>query len=282
MTNIFPKLTVFENVRLAAQAVETTFNFWKDVMSMDDINGRVLEILEKLKLAEQKEVRAANLSHGLQRHLEIGIALACHPELLLLDEPTAGMTEEETEQMMELINEISKDLTIVLVEHDMKFVMTLSKKITVLHEGKVLAEGPPEEIRNNEDVQRVYLGKEEIGVAMLLKVDDIHTYYGFSYILQGVSFEVNQGEAVALLGRNGVGKTTTLRSIIGATPPKSGKIVFDGSNIAGLPPYQVVRKGIAIIPDTRRIIPNITVEENLLLAMLKDRNKDKRAAAISH
>jgi branched-chain amino acid transport system ATP-binding protein len=111
---------------------------------------------------------------------------------------------------------------------------------------------------------------------MLLKVEDIHTYYGFSYILKGVSFEVNEGEAVALLGRNGVGKTTTLRSIIGATPPKSGKIIFDGANIAGLPPYQVVRKGIAIIPDTRRIIPNITVEENLSLAMLKDRKKDKR------
>ncbi len=110
---------------------------------------------------------------------------------------------------------------------------------------------------------------------MLLKVEDIHTYYGFSYILQGVSFEIGQGEAVALLGRNGVGKTTTLRSVIGATPPKAGKIIFDGSDIAGLAPYQVVRKGIAIIPDTRRIIPNITVEENLRLAMLKDRNKDK-------
>ena len=161
VTNIFSKLTVFENVRLAAQAVETTFNFWKDAMSMHDLNGRVLEILEKLKMAEQKEVRAANLSHGLQRHLEIGIALACRPELLLLDEPTAGMTEEETERMIELIEEISKGLTIVLVEHDMKFVMTLAKRITVLHEGKVLAEGPPEEIRNNEEVQRVYLGKKK-------------------------------------------------------------------------------------------------------------------------
>ena len=109
---------------------------------------------------------------------------------------------------------------------------------------------------------------------MLLKVDGIHTYYGFSYILQGISFEVGQGEAVALLGRNGAGKTTTLRSIIGATPPKSGKIVFDGADIVGLAPYQVVRRGIAIIPDTRRIIPNITVYENLKLAMLK--NKDKK------
>ncbi len=161
VTNIFPKLTVFENVRLAAQAVEVTFNFWKDVMSMDDINRRVMEILEKLKLIEQKDTRATNLPHGLQRHPEIGIALASPTEHLLLDEPTAGMTEEETARMMELINEISKVLTIVLVEHDMKFVMALSRKITVLHEGKVLAEGPPGEIQNNEEVQGVYLGKQK-------------------------------------------------------------------------------------------------------------------------
>ena len=161
VTNIFPKLTVFENVRLAAQAVEVSFNFWKNVMYMDDLNGRVMEILEMLKLDEQKETRAMNLPHGLQRHLEIGIALASHPDLLLLDEPTAGMTKEETVRMMELINEISNGLTIVLVEHDMKFVMALSKKITVLHEGKVLAEGPPGEIQNNEEVQAVYLGKQK-------------------------------------------------------------------------------------------------------------------------
>jgi branched-chain amino acid transport system ATP-binding protein len=109
---------------------------------------------------------------------------------------------------------------------------------------------------------------------MLLKVEDIHTYYGFSYVLQGISLEVDQGEAVALLGRNGVGKTTTLKSIIGVVPPRAGQIFFEGSNIVGLAPYQIVRRGIAIIPDTRRIIPNITVYENLKLAMLK--NKDPK------
>ena len=109
---------------------------------------------------------------------------------------------------------------------------------------------------------------------MLLKVEDIHTYYGFSYILQGISFEVDQGEAVALLGRNGAGKTTTLKSIIGVAPPRSGKIFFDGTDIAGLATHNIVSGGIAIIPDTRRIIPNITVYENLKLAMLK--NKDKK------
>ena len=160
ITNIFPKLTVFENVRLAGQAVEVTYNFWKNVILMDDINERAVEILEKLKLTGYRDVRAANLPHGLQRHLEIGIALASRPQLLLLDEPTAGMTREETRRMMQLIEEISKGLTIVLVEHDMEFVMSIAKRITVLHEGKVLAEGAPEEIQKNEEVQRVYLGKQ--------------------------------------------------------------------------------------------------------------------------
>lgn len=160
VTNIFPKLTVFENVRLAAQAVEVTYNFWKNVMTMAETNEKVLRILERLELIHLKDVRAENLPHGMQRHLEIAIAMASDPELLLLDEPTAGMTQDETGRMIDLIDEISKDLTIILVEHDMKFVMTVSKKITVLHEGKVLAEGSPEVIRSNDEVQRVYLGKQ--------------------------------------------------------------------------------------------------------------------------
>ena len=110
---------------------------------------------------------------------------------------------------------------------------------------------------------------------MLLKVQDIHTYYGRSYILQGVSIEVNQGETVALLGRNGAGKTTTLKSIMGTQPPRSGTILFEDKGISGLPPYRIAQKGIAFVPDTRRIIPNLTVRENLKLAMLKDKERNK-------
>lgn len=110
---------------------------------------------------------------------------------------------------------------------------------------------------------------------MLLKVDDIHTYYGRSYVLQGVSLEVNKGEAVALSGRNGAGKTTTLKSIMGTQPPRAGKITFGDEVISGLLPYQISRQGIAFIPDTRRIIPNLTVYQNLKLAMLKDKEKNR-------
>jgi branched-chain amino acid transport system ATP-binding protein len=156
--NIFPNLTVFENIRIAAQSRKVTYDFWKDVQTLDEINEKVMKILGTLRLLDRKELLASSLPYGEQRHLEIGIALATEPELLLMDEPTAGLTPEETLRIMELIKTISKGLTIILVAHDMDVVMKVSDRITVLHQGRTLAEGKPEEIQSNEEVQRVYLG----------------------------------------------------------------------------------------------------------------------------
>lgn len=160
INNLFPNLAVFENVRLAAQAKHVTYDFFTDIMALDYINQKAMEILGLLKLVDYRDVLAANLPYGLQRHLEIGIALASEPELLLLDEPTAGMTQEEIMVLMKLISDISSRLTVILVEHDMKFVMAMSQIITVLHQGRIVAEGKPEEIRSNEEVQRIYLGAQ--------------------------------------------------------------------------------------------------------------------------
>ena len=115
---------------------------------------------------------------------------------------------------------------------------------------------------------------------MLLSVENIHTYYGPSYVLQGVSLEVAEGETVVLLGRNGAGKTTTLKSIMGVPAPRSGRIVFDGADLTRLRPYQIARRGISLIPDTRRIIPNLTVSENLKIAMLKDGRRREEASLV--
>ena len=156
--NLFPNSTVFENIRIAAQSRKVTYDFWKNAQGLDEINGKVKKILETLRLTDRQESPASSLPYGEQRHLEIGIALATEPELLLMDEPTAGLTPEETLGIMELIKAISKGLTIILVAHDMDVVMKVSDRITVLHQGRVLAEGKPEEIQKNEEVQRVYLG----------------------------------------------------------------------------------------------------------------------------
>ena len=161
--NVFPNLTVFENIRVASQSRKVIFNFWKDVRELEEINRKVTRLLETLRLMERGETLAANLPYGEQRHLEIGIALATEPQLLLMDEPTAGLTPEETMRIMELIKIISEGLTIILVAHDMDVVMKVSDKITVLHQGRILAEGSPGEIQENEEVHRVYLGGQHYG-----------------------------------------------------------------------------------------------------------------------
>lgn len=110
---------------------------------------------------------------------------------------------------------------------------------------------------------------------MILEVREIHTYYGQSHILQGVSLEVEKGEIVTLLGRNGAGKSTTLKSILGLVAPRSGEITFLGERISGLPPHLVCQKGISFVPEERRIIPGLSVYENLKLAMLKNKERSK-------
>ena len=122
-----------------------------------DVNARAESALQSVGLLAKAYDFAANLSHGEQRNLEIGIALATEPKLLCLDEPTAGMSAAETNETKELIRRIAKDLTILIVEHDMEVVMELCHRITVLHYGQILAEGTPQEIQDNPRVQEVYL-----------------------------------------------------------------------------------------------------------------------------
>jgi branched-chain amino acid transport system ATP-binding protein len=158
ITNIFPHLTVLENVRVAAQGYARSFNFWSRADRLTEVRDRAQAILATIGLGAKAEQLAAHLSHGEKRHLEIAIALAAEPILLLLDEPTAGMSPEETDETMRLIRQLAAGRTVVLVEHKMKLVMNISDRITVLHQGQVLAEGTPDDIRANELVQQTYLG----------------------------------------------------------------------------------------------------------------------------
>ena len=158
ITTIFPGLSVLENVRLAAQCRRTVLDCWRRADGVPGVVERAREILALVELDAKATEPAATIGHGLQRHLEIAIALACEPKLLLLDEPTAGMSPEETERTMGLIKRIAVGRTVILVEHKMKVVMEISDRITVLHQGAVLAEGTPAEIRAHADVQAVYLG----------------------------------------------------------------------------------------------------------------------------
>jgi len=157
ITNIMPNATALENVRVAAQSRRHSWNMVRHCMSFHDLVEKAEQALDKVGLLAKAKELASNLSHGEQRNLEIGIALATEPTLLCLDEPTAGMSAAETHETMALVRRIAKDFTILIVEHDMPLVMELASRITVLNYGAVLAEGPPAEIQKNPRVQEAYL-----------------------------------------------------------------------------------------------------------------------------
>ncbi|HEX8166140.1 MAG TPA: ABC transporter ATP-binding protein [Beijerinckiaceae bacterium] len=159
ITNLFPQLSVLENVRVAAQAMRSRFDVWTRRESYQDLVTRAEELLAIVGLAARRHEPVESLAHGDQRSLEIAVALACDPRLLLLDEPTAGMSPEEARAMMDLILRLNRERTVILVEHRMKLVMGISDRILVLHHGRLLAEGAPDDIRAHEEVRRVYLGQ---------------------------------------------------------------------------------------------------------------------------
>jgi branched-chain amino acid transport system ATP-binding protein len=162
ITNLFPNLTVLENVRLAAQALgKDSFRFLRPASYFKRYDQRAWEVLNQVGLTDRALMLARTLPHGDQRKLELAIILTPDPRLLLLDDPTAGMAGEQVPEMMNLISQIKHtgNKTIVLVEHNMSVVMNISDRITVMHQGRILAEGTPSEIAANPEVQSAYLGK---------------------------------------------------------------------------------------------------------------------------
>ena len=159
ITNVFKQLSAHENVRVAAQMRSSRYQLLTPRAALKALIDRAHELLARVGLAHLHDRPAADLAHGQQRALEVAMALAAEPVLLLMDEPTAGMSPEETKVMMDLIVELATERSVILVEHKMKLVMGICERLLVLHHGEFLAEGTPDEIRANADVRRVYLGQ---------------------------------------------------------------------------------------------------------------------------
>jgi branched-chain amino acid transport system ATP-binding protein len=161
ITNIFQNLTVLENVLAGVRSnAGLRYHLFKTLDRQSKMISRAEQIIERVGLAEVKQRPAHELSYGQQRALEIGIALSSEPQLLLLDEPTAGMTREETEEMVKLMRSVTENRTLMIIEHDMEVVFSLADTISVLHNGTILASGNPEAIRNDSRVKDAYLGEE--------------------------------------------------------------------------------------------------------------------------
>jgi branched-chain amino acid transport system ATP-binding protein len=162
ITSLFLDFTVLDNVALAVQAhAGHSFRFWRDARSQSELRAPARAALSRVGLAERGDVIVSNLSHGEHRQLEIAMALATAPRMLLLDEPMAGMGPDESARMVKTLRELKRELTILLIEHDMEAVFALADRITVLVYGRIIASGTPEAIRANAEVRQAYLGEQE-------------------------------------------------------------------------------------------------------------------------
>lgn len=293
--SVFPNLTTFENVRVAVQGARRPWGgFWADAYDNEEDNLRVWSLLAAVGLEDRAGDLCSALSHGEKRLLEIALSLAGSARLLLLDEPLAGLSESDRQVVSALITRLAKSHAVLLIEHDIDRVLALSDRITVLHQGKLIADGQPEEVSRHPEVIAAYMGepskKSSAGDKPAIKVEpaanvelagsrvvsnakkpllemkDVRAGYGGGTVLDGLDLTVNHNEVVALLGRNGVGKTTALRTMMGVLKCSSGQITFDGHDITGMRPDRINRLGMAAVPEGRRLFPNLTVMENLRIA----------------
>ena len=163
ITSTFNHLTTFQNIRMGVMSRRgIRFNLFRKVDKMQHITEETDEVLRQINLQGERDVPAGDLSYGKQRSLEISMALVTDPELVMLDEPSAGMSRDETHYAVELIKRLTEGKTAVIIEHDMDVVFSLADRITVLHLGKILAVGSPEEVKENQEVKDAYLGELEV------------------------------------------------------------------------------------------------------------------------
>jgi ABC-type branched-subunit amino acid transport system ATPase component len=284
---IFNNMTVLENVMTGRHRHEKA-GYITAALGLrrgeeKESREKSMEILEFVGLTQFADWPVTSLPYGQQRLVEIARALATEPELLLLDEPAAGMNSSEREILVQKIIEIAKTgINILIVEHDVDLIMDISDKVYVLDFGKLIASGLPEEVQHDNSVIEAYIGVKDkssweklgaddtnrvdaIDSAPVLSIEKVSTYYGSIGAVRDVSLDVYPGEILTILGSNGAGKTTLLRTISGALKPRSGKISFMGDDITGKRMKTISRKGIGHVPEGRLIFPTLSVIDNLRL-----------------
>jgi ABC-type branched-subunit amino acid transport system ATPase component/ABC-type branched-subunit amino acid transport system permease subunit len=279
ITNLFRGLSIHENLRLSLQAQRPMrFNLWRDVGSFGDVRAETTELIKFLGLEGIEHIEAGELSYGGQRLVDLGIALGSKPQVLLLDEPLAGLAAAERERVSALVKNIATKIPVLIVEHDIDRVLALSQRVTVMNQGEVLMAGAPAEVRNDRRVQEIYTGSGVPPVSSgtsaqapgqtVLRFQRVNTFYGKSHILHDATLDVRAGEIVALLGRNGAGKSTLLKTLAGLVAPASGTIEYEGTNIATMAAPDIARAGIGYVPQGRGLFAGMTVRENLALGRL--------------
>ena len=281
ITNLFRGLSIYENLRLSLQAQSPgRFNIWRDIDCFANVHTETTELVKFLGLEGIEGILGGDLSYGGQRLVDLGIALGSKPRVLLLDEPLAGLAAAERERVANLVQNIAINIPVLIVEHDIDRVLDFSETVTVMNQGEVLMTGTPDAVRTDIRVQEIYTGKgipdvthqrgDEVAADAppILRVEGVNTFYGKSHILNDATLDVRDGEIVALLGRNGAGKSTLLKSLAGLVPAASGRIDYEGRDIAHLAAPDIARMGIGYVPQGRGLFAGLTVRENLALGRL--------------
>ncbi|ARP81267.1 branched-chain amino acid ABC transporter ATP-binding protein [Bordetella genomosp. 8] len=305
----FASLSVVENVQMTLLSYHgQVYSAWQPAAAR--YRSEALALLDQVGMADQADRPCSELAYGDVKRVELAMALANAPKMLLMDEPTAGMAGGERNALMSLTRRlvVERGMAVLFTEHSMDVVFAHADRVIVLGRGKIIAQGSTAAVRADPEVQRIYFGSgstfetvaphdrdegaasnadgEGIGedaatdagvgtspapvatpavprTEILLRVRRLNAWYGAAHILFDLDLEVRRGEVVALMGRNGAGKSTTLKAIMGMLDKRRGHVEFMGRDISRKAPHQIARLGLGFVPEDRRVFAGLTVEENL-------------------
>jgi ABC-type branched-subunit amino acid transport system ATPase component len=315
---IFSGLSVREHLTLAYRVRNAKRRIWSDLLTMGSFHpvdpaekASVDELVALLNIEAIAERPALGLPLGSARLVELGRALATSPTVLLLDEPSSGLDSRETDQFEESLRRVSreKSISVLLVEHDVDLVMRLCDKIYVLDFGTMIASGTPDEVRANAAVRAAYLGEEvasespvedepvELAAAPVhaeangvapdakpgaaaLSVEHLSVRYGDAIALTDISFAIASGQVLAVLGANGAGKSSLARALSGLVRPSSGRLLFDGRDIATASAHQIRQAGLVHLPEGRGVFRALSVYDNLRMAVANVEGRQGRRDAV--